>query len=157
MDNPDQMSGRVFSLTERLHSLQNGIETTRSRKLEKVENTLKQMDEKMVQSDNDRDQRFDSIRQGVLRLQEGIVQEHEARESLEEEKTKATEDVQARLKHELVGLSDGRRDSEVRIARAMEQKLAGIRQELAREVQARLEAEETRQAALGVDLPRLRQ
>lgn len=124
---------RIKQLSERLLSLQSGLEVERNTRVEGFQSKLKNLDSKVDSTTVTFDSKFKLLKEQLAKLNESLSQERTQRETLDERKSKELKLVENNLNIDLNLLKQGRKDYEAKVNKLLDEKLFNLRLELAKE------------------------
>ncbi len=134
---PSQL--RIRSLTSKLSGIQVNLSEEKQARRADMELKIKQLDERVDRIFSDKGH-MSRVKDAIGRLQEGLAQQHVARDMLDEQKTKELRLVESSASLDLNAERTHRKEAENRVLKAIDEKTFNLRMDLANDRKLREEA-----------------
>lgn len=146
---------RIKQLGDRLLNLQYGLEDEKQGRAEVFQSKLKNLEGRVQNSSVSTEAKFKLLKDQISKLGETMSSERLARELLDEKKTKELKLVENNLLIDLNILKQSRKEHEGKVVKSLDEKLYGLRLELAKEKKFREEVAETQSQCIEDNLSKL--
>merc|ERR1711865_375767 len=133
---------RIRQLSEKLTGLASGLEAEKLARKENILSKLRTLDERVQNNQISERNKFNVIRNQIVKLQEGMNNERMAREMLEERKAKEFKLIENSILLDLNVEKQHRKDAEQLLIKNIDEKCFGLRLALAKEKKKREDSEE---------------
>merc|ERR1740129_291465 len=146
---------RISKLSERLSGLQQGLEHERNVRFDHLSVKMQDVDARLQSSQDAVQRECGQLKEQLSKFQRDFDEERLNREGLQDAKSKELSAIDVRLQQQLELEQHARRESEAKVLRSFDEKTATLREEIAREVRTRQEAEAALRRYVDVDIPKL--
>ena len=138
---------RVRKLSERLHSIQVSFDSDRGSRLDQLSHKFSALEEQLEEFTQQTTQKLNDLREKVTSIQKTVELERTGREGEVERRMRALEGLEGRV-HGGIGEGLGlRRETELRVLKALDERTAAFRSELIKETRAKSETSESLRSA----------
>lgn len=135
-------SERVRKLSERLHSIQVSFDADRGSRLDQLEKKFSSLEEQLDEFSQQTNQKLTDLRERVAAVQKAVETDRAGREIEVETRVRDLETLEGRV-HSVI--QDGmalRREAEMRVLKALDERTAAFRSELIKETKGKVESSE---------------
>ena len=151
---------RITRLSQQLSGLQSTLETDRVGRLDQLERRYQALEEQVWEVQEQTNKKINILREQVARLQKALEEERGGRESLMEQKmrdlTMLEQRIQQVLSQELgVSFTQTRKENELKLLKAIDDRSAALRGELLKETRSRMEAFEAIRTQIDQEVPKV--
>lgn len=153
IESPTKM--RVQQLAERLMNLQSNLEEEKYSRIESFQAKLKGLESKIDGSSLNFENKFKTLRDQLNKLSSTLASERASKDFLDERKTKELKLVENSLQIDLNLLKQGRKESEVKTLKFLEEKLYPIKLDMSKERKIRGEVYDQQSSQLSASIERL--
>ena len=133
---------RIKQLSERLLTLQSGVEEEKLSRTEYFDTYLRSFENKIDSSTQAFESKIKLIKDTIGNIGENVSSERMARELLDERKSKELKLSENNLNIELNLLKQSRKEYEIRVSKLLDERLFGLKLDLAKEKKVREEVSE---------------
>jgi hypothetical protein len=141
-------SERARKLSERLNNIQVSFDSDRGSRLDQLEKNFSALEEQLEEFNQQTSLKLNDLREKVSAVQKAVETDRVGREVELETSVRDLEGLEERM-HRVIGEGLGlRRDTEMRVLKALDERTASLRSELIKETRAKTESSELLQSSL---------
>lgn len=139
---------RVRKLSERLHSIQVSFDSDRGSRIDQLSKKFSSLEEQLEEFNQQTTLKLNDLREKVTSIQKTVETERTGREGEAERRMRELEVLEGRV-HGGIGEGLGlRRETEMRVLKALDERTAAFRSELIKETKAKSESAESLRSTL---------
>jgi hypothetical protein len=146
---------RIQRLSDRLSSLQTGLESEKQSRLDVLNSKLRSIDEKLTTNSEASAKKFHSMKEMLTKLTKTMEDERRMRDKIFEDKDSELRELDLNIQSIIETESQHRVEDEMKIIRTFEEKFSSMRDEIIRESKSRVENEVNLKKYLELDIPKL--
>ena len=146
---------RIQRLSDRLSSLQTGLESEKQSRLDVLNSKLRSIDEKLTTNSDLSSKKFHSMKEMLTKITKNIEEERRLRDKVFEDKDTELRELDLNIQSIIETESQHRVEDEMKIIRTFEEKFAALKDEIIRESKSRIENEVNLKKYLELDIPKL--
>ncbi|CAD8079352.1 unnamed protein product [Paramecium sonneborni] len=150
-------SGRIQKISEKLSTIQIGVENERFQKLEQAEQRIQQAEDAFNEFQEQIFTKLNGLRDQLGKLQKQVEEDKLAKEQANETKNREVSALEKKFENAIENETQARKEGESKVLRLLEDKTALLRTEVQKETASRVDAIEGIHQGLQNDLPKIQE